>query len=301
MKLIDLLVQELPKRGGWPDGAECAVQDADYQLCFSSHSEVSINNKKTYWLDGQWSGGWSNPHLDDVADDRDSSIVTRDQYESALAASKEPLTGIVVDDWIEWGGGECPVNASEMVDVIFGRGGIMSTNIADCWRWNHSGTDSDIIAYRLHQPQEVEQAEADDEADLNECIGQDAAQVWNGECLPPVGAKVEFFINPKLGYRNPWIPDAGTEMEVVAHKTTTDGNDVAVCYWDEGGAGRSYCLIPESLKPLRTEAEKKRDAFINAVLDDMRVIPCDLSLRDEVAVIYDAIAAGKIPGVKLDD
>ena len=24
MKLIDLLVQELPKRGGWPDGAEYA-------------------------------------------------------------------------------------------------------------------------------------------------------------------------------------------------------------------------------------------------------------------------------------
>lgn len=33
----------------------------------------------------------------------------------------------------------------------------------------------------------------------------------------------------------------------------------------------------------------------------MRTIPCDLDLRDEVAVIYDAIAAGKIPGVKLDD
>lgn len=89
MKLIDLLVQELPKRGGWPDGAECAVQDADYQLCFSAHSGASINNQKTHWLDGQWSGGWSNPYLDDVADDRDSSIVTRDQYQSALAASQK--------------------------------------------------------------------------------------------------------------------------------------------------------------------------------------------------------------------
>lgn len=29
MKLIDLLVQELPKRGGWPEGAESVVQDAD--------------------------------------------------------------------------------------------------------------------------------------------------------------------------------------------------------------------------------------------------------------------------------
>lgn len=264
MKLIDLLVQELPKRGGWPDGAECAVQDADYQLCFSSHSEVSINNKKTNWLDGQWSGGWSNPYLDDVADDRDSSIVTRDQYESALAASKEPLTGIVVDDWIEWGGGECPVNASEMVDVIFGRGGIISTNIADCWRWNHSGTDSDIIAYRLHQPQEVEQAEADDEADLNECISQDAAPVWNGEGLPPVGVDVEFTIGTydiETDFSG-ILPAEGEIVEVIAHKTTSDGNDVAVVYWDDKGAGRSACFVPGCFRPLRTEAERAIDEMV---------------------------------------
>lgn len=65
-----------------------------------------------------------------------------------------------------------------------------------------------------------------------------------------------------------------------------------------------YGITPSNrqvFRPLRTESERKRDAFINAVLDDMRTIPCDLSLRDEVAVIYDAIAAGKIPGVKLDD
>lgn len=216
MKLIDLLVQELPKRGGWPDFAEVAVQDSDSQICFSSHSGVYTNKEKTDWYGGDWgSGDWRNPFIDILADDRHECIVTRKQYKAALAESQKPA--------------------------------------------------------------------------------------WNGEGLPPVGAKVEFFINPKLGYRNDWIPDAGTEMEIVAHKTTTDGNDVAVCYWDEGGAGRSCCFVPESLKPLRTEAEKKRDAFINAVLDDMRVIPCDLSLRDEVAVIYDAIAAGKIPGVKLDD
>lgn len=29
MKLIDLLVQELPKRGGWPDGVTRIVQDFD--------------------------------------------------------------------------------------------------------------------------------------------------------------------------------------------------------------------------------------------------------------------------------
>lgn len=125
---------------------------------------------------------------------------------------------------------------------------------------------------------------------------------WNGEGLPPVGAKVEFFINPKLGYRNAWNPDAGTEMEVVAHKTTTDGNDVAVCYWDEGGAGRSCCFVPKSLKPLRTEAERKRDAAAEAIDWYMpEFIPDTPNDYYHAKKIYDAIAAGKIPGVKLDD
>lgn len=216
MKLIDLLVQELPKRGGWPHNALSITQDDDGSLCIWDTNDPHYDglswkhhtgNSLVYY--------WHGINAVPLSCDRRESIVTYWQYKAALAESQKPA--------------------------------------------------------------------------------------WNGEGLPPVGAKVEFFINPKLGYRNARTPDAGTEMEVVAHKTTTDGNDVAVCYWDEGGAGRSCCLAPESLKPLRTEAERKRDAFINAVLDDMRVTPCDLSLRDEVAVIYDAIAAGKIPGVKLED
>lgn len=98
MKLIDLLVRELPKRGGWPVNAECAVQDADSQLCFSSHVDVVINSGKTDWLGGQWSGGWSNPYLDELSDDHSTAIVTRDQYESALAASQK----------VEWSGAGLP-------------------------------------------------------------------------------------------------------------------------------------------------------------------------------------------------
>ena len=195
MKLIDLLVKELPRRGGWPCGVDAVEQDSEGQL-FEMESDYCSDFKLK------------------KCDDWIADVVTRQQYESTLAASQKPT--------------------------------------------------------------------------------------WNGEGMPPVSEKVEFFINPKLGYCNDWIPAAGTEMEVVAHKTTTDGNDVAVCYWDEGGAGRSCCFVPESLKPLRTEAERKRDIAIEAILSDMRTIPCDLALRDEVAVIYDAIAAGKIPGVKLE-
>lgn len=227
MRLLDLLVQELPNRGDWPEAANYAVQDADGTVKFAK-TLIYLHYLAGEWRSNENGHDWihrdrpfeGNFVTELTADDNHSAVISKARYECEISKNK---------------------------------------------------------------------------------TGKQQANEWNGEGLPQVGAKVEFFINPKFRYRNDRIPDAGTEMEVVAHKTTTDGNDVAVCYWDDDGAGRSCCFVPESLKPLRTEAEKKRDAFINAVLDDMRAIPCDLSLRDEVAVIYDAIVAGKIPGVKLED
>lgn len=203
MKLIDLLVRELKC---WPDDVHCMTQDSDGDLNWhNDNSAPELNDDGVTWkCDESWMDyhkGW------EISDDWKKAIVTRDQYQSALAAS-----------------------------------------------------------------QKVE---------------------WSGDGLPPVGAKVEFFINPKLGYRNDWIPDVGTEMEVVAHRTTTDDNDVAVCYWDDGGAGRSCCFVPESIKPLRSEADKKRDEAINSLTE--------FTPRGDACDIYNAIAAGKIPGVKLGD
>lgn len=276
MKLIDILVEELPKRGGWPEG-----------VC-----EISTHASGQVFFDGRFAPrGFSLPMASDAWNKYKhpssyTNAVTREQYEAALAAKN--------DGWIEWGGGECPVGASEMVDVIFGNGGRMSTNIADCWRWNHSGTSSDIISYRLHQPQEAAQAKADDEADLNECIGQDAAPVWNGEGLPPVGAKVVFFINPLFEYATQGMPAEGCEIEVVAHKKTSDGNDVAVCYWDENGGGRAVCLVPESLIPAKSEAVRKRDEAVKTI---MLTGWCQSAAEE----IYDLVAAGKVPSMKLGD
>ena len=109
---------------------------------------------------------------------------------------------------------------------------------------------------------------------------------WNGEGLPPVGCECEIsFYGKSLGQCE--VLFVGDSLIVWKQKSSQQ--EVS------GHHGHM------NFRPLRTESERKRDAFINAVLDDMRVIPCDLSLRDEVAVIYDAIAAGKIPGVRLDD
>ncbi|ELY6201943.1 hypothetical protein SNQ28_000621 [Cronobacter malonaticus] len=83
MKLIDLLVRELPKRGGWPKLAKKIHQDHDGEV---------------------W--GWINEDdpqriftLDQVAtnarprakDETYENMVTRDQYEAAIAAAQQPV------------------------------------------------------------------------------------------------------------------------------------------------------------------------------------------------------------------
>lgn len=99
------------------------------------------------------------------------------KYESALAASKAVVGH---NGWIQWAGGDCPVDSDAIVEVKFrnpSRNKFNNDRAGD-FNWSHDGIDGDIIAYRLQQPTKSEQvravaAEADNEADLNECIGQD--------------------------------------------------------------------------------------------------------------------------------
>lgn len=85
MKLIDLLVKELPKLGGWPDGATPAlVQNS------SGHVYQAGGGDLLYFLR--------------LADDWMNAEVTRAQYEAALAASS-PRPGSLLqygasgDEW----------------------------------------------------------------------------------------------------------------------------------------------------------------------------------------------------------
>lgn len=64
MKLIDLLVQELPKRGGWPAGVDAVEQDSEGQLFEMESdycSDFKLKNATTglqMWL----LGSNTNPH-----------------------------------------------------------------------------------------------------------------------------------------------------------------------------------------------------------------------------------------------
>lgn len=285
MNLIDILVEETIENGwSWPERANCITQDRDREImpatCQSSVAkfEASFNR---WFLNGSRVDCFT---ADVLASDYETAVITREQYETALAAKN--------DGWIEWGGGECPVGASEMVDVIFGRGGRMSTNIADCWRWSHSGTDSDIISYRLHKPQEA--TEADDEADLNDCIGQDVVPTWSRDGLPPVGCECEAKQFAQINWNK--------------FKVVTVNSGAVFGFWDNG-VDSALDGDKWEFRPIRSEADKKREEVIMSLAG--AVCSAHFTYGEKLSdgqlpgsmwyELYDAIAAGKVRGVKLED
>lgn len=314
MKLIDILVEELPKRDGWPKRANCIIQDPDKRVEHATcHPSVAKCGDDGFWfLYSSRIGGFE---VDTLASDYTTAIITREQYESALAASKRcdhkwvPSEGRTQSgylcskcgnydgpgyDWIDWPGGECPVPTGTLVDVKWRDGRIddgipakishdLDSSKRNAISWQHHGNSHDIVAYRLHQPQEAEQAEADDEADLNECIGQGAEPVWNGEGLPPVGCECEFISN-----------DTSWGAVVVIGM---DGDKVVI-----KPSGETYYGITPSEKqvfrPIRSEADRKRDESLRVIYE---ILDAGTSTKQDAADVYDAIAAGKIPGVKLED
>lgn len=315
MKLIDILVEELPKMGGWPEGATRARQS-------SFDTEIYITNEGNY-VDHP--NTKFNPGV--RASDcqfNDEGFVTREQYEAALAASKRcdhkwvPSEGRTQSgylcskcgnydgpgyDWIDWPGGECPAPRGTLVDVKYLCGDVNrhikagepdssgSIDTAFAVRWSKLGAEYDIIAYRLHQPQEVAQDEADDENDLNECIGQDAAPVWNGDGLPPVGMEIEYSF-AKVNYRTDF-----SRGKVLAYGM----QNVFMEHW----ASKNEFIQPLDkieFRPIRSEADRKRDAAVEAIDRYMpEFIPDTPNDYYNAKKFYDAIAAGKVPGVKLED
>lgn len=196
MKLIDLLVQELPKRGGWPDGADCSTVieyrmrgDLLMEFIFPLMGDHNLQVKPYHII------------INDVGYiERISSshTITKEQYESALAASQK--------------------------------------------------------------------------------------SAWNGEGLPPVGCECE------CQFLDAWH----------VCKVLFVGAEVTVGVID--GSERAFSVNRTKFRPLQSEAERKRDAAVEAIDYWLpEYIPNTPNEFYHAKKIYDAIAAGKIPGVKLDD
>lgn len=257
MKLIDLLVQELPKRGGWPDGSTRCMQTDGMYVTFPDIGD----------------------HCDFVAKCMADGvrIATRDQYEAALAARQAPTAAD--EGWIEWHGGECPLEYGTLVDVrdrdgyVWKHQTIGKTNEVNniFWMRGKCGlSDSEIIAYRLHQSKHYSSS-------------------WDGYGLPPTGIEVEYKFK-NVSYRNEFsrgfVIAFGVEKAFILHKSS---NNEFI-----------HPLKDIEFRPIRTEAERKRDETLCAMRNCVSNFN-NTSVIHAIEQCYDAIAAGKIPGIKLEN
>lgn len=87
MTLLELLRQELPKRGGWPEGADYCVQHAhDLGFCWVIFDK-GIISRTSADDEGMWDMDWNFSRgrdfcADELASDHATAIVTREQYEA---------------------------------------------------------------------------------------------------------------------------------------------------------------------------------------------------------------------------
>lgn len=110
---------------------------------------------------------------------------------------------------------------------------------------------------------------------------------WDGEGRPAIGTKCEHHSYGQWEV----VTIAGIYENLVTGFTD---------YWMVKEDGRSYTVgNPYRFRPIRSEADKKRDAAAQAMLNS--VVSQDLPFTENAyGVIYDAIAAGKIPGVRIE-
>ena len=110
---------------------------------------------------------------------------------------------------------------------------------------------------------------------------------WSGDGLPPIGCACEM-----QDSKGAWLP-----VDIIAK------NDGFTFGWSYDYRIVLFGDKADEFRPLRTEAERKRDEAAKAMArhaNDDKNRGFDAGLRNCLS-IYDAIAAGKIPGVKLED
>lgn len=115
---------------------------------------------------------------------------------------------------------------------------------------------------------------------------------WNGEGVPPVGCECEYSLNAgKTWWKCKIDYIVGTQGVVM------------LCDTFEGVQYVKFSSYGGTLKfrPIRTEADKKRERICDAIYGALTKAERQHNRSDEAEAVYDAIAAGKIPGVKLDD
>ncbi len=134
------LAKVINENGGWVGVADCATQDKDGWVCSYEGKPTRCGDSWKDNGDCLYKYGFDSG---EKIQNWHQCVLSREEYYHAYPKADD-------DWWIEWKGGECPVDADAIIDVKQEDGDEFLGVDAD-WDWRH-GSGCDIIAYRLHKP-----------------------------------------------------------------------------------------------------------------------------------------------------
>ena len=141
------LARIISENGGWKDQkAEWSAQDGGGgQVSFFKKEKPTYIKTEKEWMAFGESIHCYGSRIEgcEVIKNFHQTILSRVEYLHLYPATDS-------DGWIEWNGGECPVDGDSVIDVKLSDGDEFFGVDAD-WDW-HQGSGCDIIAYRLHKP-----------------------------------------------------------------------------------------------------------------------------------------------------
>lgn len=160
------LARIIMENGGWRDGCDFAVQDKDSWVCFYEGRPTRCGDAWKDKGDCQYRFGFTQ---DNTLTNWHQSCLSHDEYFHLYPAPD-------ADGWIEWKGGECPVDVDALVCCKWRSGNVSITAYhAGLLSWRHNGNAADIISYRLHKP---EQADPEFCESVTRAIPDPDEQVW---------------------------------------------------------------------------------------------------------------------------
>ena len=168
------LAKIIHENGGWRDGAESAAQCVGGEISFW-HDTATRQSKE----------GWCGNYLGRKHDIEFTGVKLHNWHQTILSCDEyfHLYPAPDADGWIEWKGGECPVEPSTKISVRYRNGGEFHRNItAASQRWSNNGWPADIIAYRLHKHgADVSNAELAPDPEAKPTIEQLAADYRNAK------------------------------------------------------------------------------------------------------------------------
>ena len=137
------LARIISEHGGWRNG-EFAAQDGDGGVG-GYYVKPEWDSLAKYWwreASGQW-------FLVNKIKNHHQTVLSRAEYFHLYPAPD-------ADGWIEWKGGECPVDVDALVCCKWRSGKVsISAYHAGLLSWRHNGNAADIIAYRQHKSEQA--------------------------------------------------------------------------------------------------------------------------------------------------